>query len=257
MRMSRAFTLVELLVVMAIIAVLVSVLMPALQTARQMGQAAKCLHNVKSLSLAWFMYQSDHEERLFSGWTNGGFDHDWVKMDTWPTKNFGLDREKDGIRRGALFPYVNTVEAYHCPGDRRAAEAGNGFRTYSVADCVSGVPDAWQSGWGYPATRFHQIGHPAAKYVFVEESDPRGYNWGTWVLNPIVPGAWVDPLAIWHYDRCILGFTDGHAEIHPWLDESTIYMCETQWIYAASDSGNPDLKYMIQGWNVLDKRPPP
>ena len=56
----RRFTLIELLVVIAIIAILASILMPALQSARQRGQGAGCLNNLKSLSLACMNYTEDY-----------------------------------------------------------------------------------------------------------------------------------------------------------------------------------------------------
>ena len=33
------------------------------------------------------------------------------------------------------------------------------------------------------------------------------------------PKTWVDPVAMWHNKQSTLGFADGHAEMHRWIDE--------------------------------------
>ena len=60
----RAFTLVELLVVIGIIALLISILIPALGRARDQAQRAKCMANLKTLTEAWVQYANDHKGRL-------------------------------------------------------------------------------------------------------------------------------------------------------------------------------------------------
>lgn len=58
MNRRSAFTLVELLVVMAIISLLISLLLPAVQSAREAGRRTACLNNIKQLQLAIVNYES-------------------------------------------------------------------------------------------------------------------------------------------------------------------------------------------------------
>ena len=65
----RAFTLVELLVVIAIIGVLVGLLLPAVQSARESARRSSCSNNLKQLSLAIHNY-ADANKQLPPGWTH-------------------------------------------------------------------------------------------------------------------------------------------------------------------------------------------
>ena len=60
----RAFTLLELLVVLAIIALLVAVLLPALGKARASGDALSCKTNLHHFLNGWHSYLTDHNGNL-------------------------------------------------------------------------------------------------------------------------------------------------------------------------------------------------
>ena len=209
---TRAFTLIELLVVIAIIAVLMASLMPALRAARDHAKRIQCVSNVKTLSLAWFMYKDANDDKLVGGHTDPGC---WVLRPSGDS----VEQKKEAIRKGVLFPYVsNTVDVYRCPADFRIKDPGQfAFRSFSIAGGANGEG----SSGSVLARKYSDIKRPAAKYVFLEDIDPRGYNTGSWIMS-FNPPRWVDPLAMWHNERSTIGFADGHAEMHRWKDRSFI-----------------------------------
>jgi len=86
----RAFTLVELLVVIGIIALLISILLPSLNAAREQARMTKCLSNLQQLGLAAITYQSANNGYILPADVDAGgayadpsFGRTW--SDTWAT----------------------------------------------------------------------------------------------------------------------------------------------------------------------------
>lgn len=105
-RRAAAFTLVELLVVMAIIAVLIGLLLPALPRVYDAAQRTRCAANLRGIGQAFQLYTDDHREVYPVA---RYMPEPWL----WPPGN------TDPPLNVPLAPYFELeTPAYTCPGDR-------------------------------------------------------------------------------------------------------------------------------------------
>jgi prepilin-type N-terminal cleavage/methylation domain-containing protein len=247
-----AFTLIELLVVIAIIAILMAVLVPALKIAREQARGISCLSNQRSLAQAYIMYADENAGSICGGWAayapvNGVAS--WVMpplgdaggtMVQMASGDVTLPQRFNGLRRGALYPYLKEVKVYHCPGDSRLSlgtSLGNGlayciYRSYSLPDYLRGTNAS-------DPKKLFTFKEPALKMLFVEEiydGASGNYNHDGWSYTPYSGTMW-DPLGIFHSDACTFSFMDGHTERKKWDDKRTITYCTSRAQAAAQGFG--------------------
>ena len=109
----RAFTLIELLIVIAVIALLAAMLLPVLAKARLSVQSAVCESNLRQLGIATELFWLDHNGNCFNtaeGTTNGGtiWWCGWLGPGPETTRAFDLSV-------GVLYPYLNNSDVRLCP----------------------------------------------------------------------------------------------------------------------------------------------
>ena len=73
-----AFTLVELLVVVAIIGVIIGIALPVISAVRRQVQETVCLSNLRSLGQAHWAYLSDNQDEFPTERAYGGSDRIWT-----------------------------------------------------------------------------------------------------------------------------------------------------------------------------------
>jgi len=276
------FTLIELLVVIAIIALLLAIVMPALKAVKEQAGAAVCLANQSQLMKSWILYANDNDDTLCNPMPgtkppseNNGFVGLPVNLAInaviTNVRHTTVDEEIEGIKNGTLFPYYEAHDLMHCPSDKRFAkpplmpgtDKDGAYRTYSIVHNAGATEDDWPNATEFGKEKYlyqktSQITAPGDKYIIIEEGDGRGFNMGSWVVDPLTPNkaTLIDPIAIFHNDRSTLGFADGHAERYVWQDPDTIdfaaQVIDGRWNkewYGWTDpqgesSYNPDVQYL-------------
>jgi prepilin-type N-terminal cleavage/methylation domain-containing protein/prepilin-type processing-associated H-X9-DG protein len=100
---NRAFTLIELIIVIAIIAILAALLLPAVSRTKELGRSAVCLNNLHQIGIGLQIYVQDNQNFL-------------PVMYDRPTNN--TPPPGPAINQ-VLLPYVSGVSnIFQCPSDK-------------------------------------------------------------------------------------------------------------------------------------------
>lgn len=221
------FTLIELLVVISVITLLVAILLPVMNRAREMGQRAVCLSNLRQLTLAWILYAEENDGRLVYGSASGTMQQDGRTTKGWLGNAFRYPENRSALMdhpdKGALWPFIQNIDIYRCP----RGLPGH-FATYAV---VSGANGATVEGvyrhktvgkTVLHLTKYADIISPCAaqRAVFVDYGQLPNVDFHVPYLYP--RWFWDSVPPIHHAGGMTLSMADGHAEHWKWRGNETI-----------------------------------
>ena len=259
------FTLIELLVVIAIIAILAAMLLPALSKAKQRAHAISCMNNLKQLMLGWNLYSGDHNDKIVQtggmGIVNshsGPFDPNAMPGGAralWcnGTMNQAAQATNpDYIKNGLLFKYVNNLDIYKCPADKKEYGGVPTVRSMSMNAYMNPIEGQSLLDMANVVVFKKQthIRRPAMTWVTIDEN-PNSINDGWFVDVPTRKDYWVDVPASYHNNAGGLSFADGHAEIRKWSDSAIL---RQSGVNVSADPDSDDNFWLHQRSSELKRR---
>jgi prepilin-type N-terminal cleavage/methylation domain-containing protein/prepilin-type processing-associated H-X9-DG protein len=165
----RAFTLVELLVVIGIIAILVALLLPALNRAREQAKSTQCLSNLRQLAQAVYVYAAQN---------HGSFPPALNSFtDNW---DFNADNPANVIP-GILWSGQTNPRVQQCPnydpppGVTSVTDIFTGYN-YNTSYLGGGFMEATPIGNPHPPTRLGGLHRPSEIAMFGDGQYAGGPN---------------------------------------------------------------------------------
>ncbi len=205
--MRRAFSLIELLIVVAIIAILMGILLPALGRARDQAKTTICLSNIHGLNTAANLYCNLFHDYFPPATYGSGDDWDFQVLPT------------SVVIPGILWQGSTNLKIQQCPSyTGPSATATDPYTGYNYNTSFIG------HGWGEATTtptRSVAIAAPATCAIF---GDGQFYTGSTdkFMRSPLLFPASPDTLNIItrsagtqgyrHLGKTNVGYADGHAE---------------------------------------------
>jgi len=198
--MRRAFTLVELLVVIGIIVILIALLLPTVTAAREQSKSTQCLSNLRQLAMA-----ADNYFIL-----NGGY----YPLSYYKNENWDFSMIGGKIVPGMLWMGRTDVRIQQCPSfegkSNTIADPYTGYNyntTYIGGELVASTLR--------PSAKANQVRRPSETAIFGDGQYANGAN--KYMRAPFpVPGEPVMPAAgtqgFRHRGKTNVAFCDGHAE---------------------------------------------
>ncbi|EEF61041.1 type II secretion system protein [Pedosphaera parvula] len=226
-----AFTLIELLLVVAIIGILAGLLLPALSSAKAKGNTVACLSNLKQLGLCFQMYNADNDGRFadnlpnFYTGTDPGYSNSWVVGDM---TRIAEATNQNLLRQSKFFPYATSAKLFHCPVDQARSNGFDRLRSYSM-NCWIGSRYMNNSTYANGAYRtFLKESEltspaPAALWVMMDESEATIDDGWYQITFDSSTSLYANDsfFGTRHQRGYTIDFADGHGELYKLRDPGT------------------------------------
>ena len=231
---SKAFTLIELLIVISIIALLMAILMPALGAARSGSRALACKSNLRQLVIANIGYATENDGFYVPAasdmWDNAG-------LHRWHGQRDALGEPFDPLR-GPLIGYLADGRVKECPlkvefvkgqdWNTNFEQGGGGYgynMTYigsRTSQSAAGSVQAWKDSYAMTA-RMTEIAAPALTLMFADTAMANSgkslieYSFAEppyTVYNgrPVTEFYMSPSIHFRHMDQANVGWADGHID---------------------------------------------
>lgn len=202
---SRAFTLIELLTVIAIIGILAAIIIPTVGKVRETAKAARCLSNTREISRALFMYADENKGTLphpsLAGQFGPGVGQAW-----W----FGIDRY---FQNPANPTQTRTQNISRCPSDD-TAPSGTGITwSYAMNQNLAKTPAGTYAAAGLLPVNLRVLHGELSRMVMVAEMGGIPGTASIGALSP-APGTGTGQNSGFkrHSERANYGFLDGSVK---------------------------------------------
>lgn len=214
--MKKAFTLIELLIVIGILSILMALLFPVFAASKAAAKRTVCISHHQAAYKSTMLYVGDYDDRFMPVSYNQAdassrHDRTWVQL---------------------LMPYVTSFEVFHCPADpenEKQIEStfdsdivpGDAIAKYYQASKLSDIGYNYLylapvtkvgSDWFVSARYVSEVEQPGDTYLYVDSVHNRDANG-----NPVGGGNWlvVPPCRYEYYNGFTQDTFSGAAGIGP------------------------------------------
>ena len=209
----RAFSLVELLVVIAVVGILGALLLPALSQGKAAARRIQCVDNLRQLGLATQMYWDENEDFTFRyqiGATNGGrlYWFGWIKPGAEGQREFDPTQ-------GALYPFLQSSGVEICP----SLDYNNALYKYKARGAAYGY--GYNLNLGESSINTSRISQPSDTVLMADAAQVNDFQAPASPDNPMVEefyyvdaddGGGYPNAHFRHQKQANVLFADGHVD---------------------------------------------
>lgn len=207
-RKHHAFTLIELLTVIAIIGILAAIIIPTVSKVRKSARRAECVSNLRQIHNAIMLYADDHKGTLVAGhssepgnevvWSNG-----WQK-DRWESPLAAYVGGKATWGRLVVCPENRTPEPVE-----NSPSGGNVKNDYGYPYIINYNV---LSPHGYAPKPYLAIPTPSQVAMMTDAKAPDGWKRGFSNYNAAANSEW-SGIGIQHSGKTNVLWCDGHVSL--------------------------------------------